>query len=211
MTRSESGYDPTPTNEEWEANISALFDGELDRDTTLDTVDKLLLNPELQRFYREARLLHKEFDWKNTETVTLTTLPTGLWKKIEKKGLNVPQKVWGMPASSFRWLAAASVILFLTVTVAKVDWSSVLFHITRMENKGPIQIELGEGNNNMTEDRFMAMTAELLQSDKRFHWKMLEILQQVTETKPNAERNLRHEETASTLNEKSKITPSQGS
>jgi len=61
-------------------------------------------------------------------------------------------------------------------------WAGGGFKIPGLHTKQEvIELRLGEDRGKMTESRFIELTAELLRSDRRFHRKMLAVMQQVNQ------------------------------
>lgn len=171
--------------EKIEANISALIDGELSRDDLLKSIDMILENGDARRFYNEARALeslvsrHRETDPMHEE------LPNGLWDKIEKEYRQPEAKVVRLGGVFTKvWAAAAAILIAVGI------WAGVWQLPQATALPQPVNITLSENKGEMTEKRFVELASELLQADRSYHRKMLEVMQTVTEGNFVAEGSL---------------------
>ncbi len=174
----------TDREERYEAEISALIDGELDHVSVLEVVDDLVDRSEGRDFYRRARRLGGLLE-QARESSRAGDLPPDLWRRIEREwaegGGHDAEAMDGVvrpwPRSVARWslrVAAAAAIAVAAWTVGR---------------GGPIQdrlagdvvrIELASDAGAMTDERFVALAAELLRADRRYHLAMGEIMDAVT-------------------------------
>ncbi len=159
-----------------EANLSALIDGELTGEELLETVDALSSSPELQRLYARMRGL-RELVGPPLDFTREERLPPDLWPKINRRsGLGRAKIIRLFTDSPARAWAAAAVIL-LGIGLSSIG----LFRLpTLRAGDDVISVTLGENKGKMTEERFIALTTELLRADRRYHRKMLEVLEAVT-------------------------------
>ena len=112
-TRIDNGPSVFLTDEECEANLSALIDGELDGTLLLPTIDHLVRSERCRRFYRDARLLRELLSGERAKRL-VQEKPADTWKKIEwRSGLHRPQVFRLFSKRSPFWAAAAAVLLVL--------------------------------------------------------------------------------------------------
>ncbi len=160
--------------ENFEMNISALIDGELEPEALLPTLDFLASNQDAQTFYLESRQLQAQYGAGN--------FPLGeskpskkLWGMIEKKsGLRRPA-IFKLLSPSPAWAAAAAV--FLIIGLWTGGWIQDIGSSNEKAPNSELTLEANKGS--MDEDRFVQLTSEILRSDRRYHRKMLEIMEAV--------------------------------
>ncbi len=163
------------SNEECEANLSALIDGELELNQILPTLDHLVENPQCRKFYREARELQSRlgagaFIDEDTE------LETSTWNKIENRiEPSKSARIYNFVSrNSPIWAAAAAIILVVGL------WSGGFLKLVGLQPKSDgVTIQLEENQGAMDEERFVELTSELLRADRRYHRKMLDVMEAV--------------------------------
>lgn len=151
-------------NETWEADISALVDGELDHPKLLETVDRIVAGESCREFYRRAR----RFDALLAEV--RGEAPAELWTAIataaERRGRRTRRT----------WLAAAAVVV--VGAVLALMWPNA--GTTRAIDPAVVEVQVaGSADGGMGDARFVELTAELLRADRRYHRAMEEILDAV--------------------------------
>ncbi len=154
-------------SEQYEINLSAIVDGELSGEELKRTIDALVKDEELRNFWSECRYLEKGITETTQEKINL---PETGWNDIEKKsGLSKPKIFRLNSVPSGAWVAAASVVILIIFAVVGVLDTSFL------TQPGVDTIDLAKGNE-MSEDRFLDLTKELLQADSKYHRQMYEVL-----------------------------------
>ncbi len=163
------------SRETMEANLSALFDGELAGSELLETLDALAASPELQRFWSEMRRL-QDLAAPPLPGAGAEPPPEHLWRRIARRGrLGKTGRARTFRLSSRAWAAAAMLLIGIGLAAGGVLRLPVL-----RASDEPVEVTLGEDVGKMTEERFIALTTELLRADRRYHRKMLEVLEAVT-------------------------------
>lgn len=162
------------TDEECEANLSALVDGQLEETLLLPTIDHLLRSKRCQRFFRDARSL-QEFLSEKRDGHLLQEKPAKTWERIEHaSGLRKSRTTRLFSRNSPLWAAAAAFILVIGL------WTGGYKKLVQPLAPGStITIRLAEDQGSMDEKRFVELTAELLRADRRYQRKMLEIMETV--------------------------------
>jgi hypothetical protein len=155
--------DPTDRCEACEMSISALLDGEVEREELLPLLDHLSGCTSCQAFYREARALDGAL--KPGVAPVPEPAPEAVWERIERRGF---------AASSWRtWaprLAAALLIALGTAWAAR--------SLGPNPAGQPIEVVLGQGGS-MSDRRFVEITAEVLRADPRYRHEMLRVMSAV--------------------------------
>ena len=157
-----------------EIEISTLLDGELSGEEMRLAIDALIEDEELRTFWRSSReldhTLHIRRGGEHQD------LPGDLWDQIERQAGLSRARVIAMPRMTTRaWAAAASILLILSLS---------LFGVWQMPSPATATektVQLGSHEGQMTEERFIALTTELLQADSRYHRKMLEVMEVVNQ------------------------------
>jgi len=155
-----------------EENLSAIMDGELSGEELLESIDALVETDELRSFWQDSRSLEKALKTQQTELIE--TPPESVWENVEVVAGQKIAKIFRLNNVSPQvWAAAASIALIFSLTVAG------LLRGTFPEQANANTIQLGQHDGQMTEDRFIELTTELLQADSRYHRKMLDVMQTV--------------------------------
>ena len=159
---------------QYEENLSAIMDGELHGEELLLSIDALAENGDLRRFWRDGRSMQKALAIPARQPAEVP--PEHVWNRIQEKSephtadtakviplRKVPPQVWAV---------AASIVLVFSLTLA-----GLFRGVTPDSATAETTVELG--SKQMTEDRCVAITRELLMADSRWHRKMLEVMQTV--------------------------------
>lgn len=159
----------------YEADLSAVLDGELDGEPLRRTIDALAEDSQLREFWKQSRKLQASLVTPDEERAGVTPLPE-LWDNIEREtsGNTFVVALKRLPMRSLA--AAATLLLVVSLTLSgllKVDIPLV--------HSGDQSVQLGAQRGTMTEERFIQLTKELLQADPRYHRKMLEVMELVNE------------------------------
>ncbi len=196
--------------ENYQARISALLDGELPQDQLIATLDYLVATPGAQRFYRQARALEgllAAADSSSAREVTRREHRPS-WRDLEERletadqsddGFEPP----GVPEithhrarkSSFTssapvrlFFAAAAGVLILMIGLSSWQvWQNggagqELPEIAQLDS-----VTVGARAGEMTDGRFLDLAREILESDRRYRLEMLALMSAVDE-QPLVER-----------------------
>lgn len=168
----------TIDDERTEESISALVDLEFERDELLPLIDRLVVSPELRRYYKASRDLDALV--LDAAQGTSESVDEALWDRIRLEAQPTSRKqLFGRRAG---WLATAAVFALAAVAVWMARDEAALpptiaDAVPFATGDGEaIEVVLESDAEGMSDRRFVEMTAELLASDRRYHRKMREIL-----------------------------------
>ncbi len=151
------------TCETMEMELSAVIDGEVEAGVLPDLLDHLVECAECRAFYRAARSLD---DGLVVAGLRRAEAPPQLWERIEETaGLSRPR----VPA--WMWRAAAAAVIGIGL------WAVGALRLpvaVPLGDEVDVSVEANRGD--MSEDDFIRLTTRLLESDRRYHLKMMEIL-----------------------------------
>lgn len=159
-----------------EADLSALVDGELEAGGVLPAIDHLAACASCRGFYLRTRALDSAVR-PAAASGALGPAPARLWREIRRRsGLERRGPITGWRALPvWAWGAAAAVIL-----VAVLFWGRGRDLLPGSLSPPPfIHLRLEEERGQMSVERFVELTAELLRADRRYQRKMYEVLGQV--------------------------------
>ncbi|MFH0882113.1 MAG: hypothetical protein V2A56_03935 [bacterium] len=165
----------TEQSERYEADLSAIVDGELDGEPLRRAIDALVRNPGLRRFWLDSRALQATLHAGEGDRAGVTP-PKGLWNVIEA---NVKPRSRIIPFNRVpvrAWVAAATILLAVGLSFSGFLKVDVPFFHSQQRT-----IQLASDRGSMTETRFLQLTTELLQADPRYQRKMLEVMQVVNQ------------------------------
>ena len=159
-----------------EVEVSTLIDGEMEGRAVPGMVDHLLTCPSCREFYRLARGLEAEIA--EASGCDVSDLPPGLWSRVESAldtarivGASTPRlrlTAWALG------LAAALVLLVGGWSLAR------LWPASGSSRPRVLEVQLAGDPGGMSDERFLELTVELLQADRRYHHKMQEIMTAVS-------------------------------
>ncbi len=156
----------------FEENLSAVMDGELTGEELLESIDALVESGELRGFWRDSRSLQKTLT--KSQNVLVETPPDSVWENVQTATRKQRAKIFKLSGASPQvWAAAASILLIFSLTLAG------FLRGTIPEQANARTVQMGAHDGEMSEDRFIELTTELLQADSRYHRKMLEVMQTV--------------------------------
>lgn len=172
-----------------ELQISALLDGEADLHEQANVVDHIMDCAECRRFYKEARELQDLID----------EMPTGSATEVAPAGSALP--IGGSAAlprgKRFGALRAWSLAAAAVLLLAFGFWAGGNFGAggaqpvadsSRMPPVGStIDVHLASNPAAMSDERFLALTLEVLHADQRHQKKLYEILQIIAEESESRE------------------------
>ncbi len=178
---------------EVELAISELLDGNLEREQTLNLIDRLLQDERSREFYLKGRVLDKRLD-EMRDRVVEKPMSGSLWKRIlVKSGLPAPPRSWTSRVPAWiPTLAAAILVLALGLTLYRG-----LFSNDPLDTDRVLEVALESRAGIMTDQRFLRLAKELLESDRKYQMKMLEVMKEVADYYPDPEmggEELRNEE-----------------
>ncbi len=160
--------------EHYQAQLSALLDGELEPRAMRALLDHLLDCPDCACFYAEARDL---------QTLVDRLEPLALEPATEPAPEPVPARrrsAWLRPSPAWGWAAA------MVIAVVAGVWGAE--HVRNRPGGGeipsgagetPVVIDVANQAAPMDEARFVELTVELLQADERYQREMSAVLKQV--------------------------------
>ncbi len=188
---------------DFEIEVSALVDGELDAVETPRVLDHLLACASCASFYRSARKLNRLVRPRLAELETgspadALPLPKGGWDRIaqairrEKKGDGKAATLH--PLYRSRTLLALAALLVLSAGLWSLR-SSLPGGAGRSEGgeevvPGSLEVTLGERAgkaDGMTDRRFLEIATELIAADRRYQREMLRVMNAVSDMEKRAE------------------------
>lgn len=179
---------------DFEVELSALMDGALQGDDLLDTCDHLAKCEACRGFYLNARLLDKrlvEMGAPHTEQM----MPGRLWNRISR-GSGLRRGISWISGQTLLWgsLAAAALIL---LGMGLWFFRALDDDVPDAELGRVLQVNMNASLSPMNDHRFLLMVKELLEADKKYQTKMVEIIQELATNDleyHNAEGALRNED-----------------
>ena len=153
----------------YEILVSAWLDGQLERNEQVECLDHLVRCGACRGFYVEARALDGLVAAVRTPAGAEAPSPE-IWKRIEwaaRKKTRQPARR-RIPG----WALRAAAVLVVAVGLSVMLWNGRVV-------RAPAQAEVLLGQGSMSEERFVELTREVLQADRRYHSAMYQIMQQV--------------------------------
>jgi hypothetical protein len=177
--------------ERLEADLSALVDGELERQRLLQVIDRLVEEPSARHFYRRARVLDGLVE--ATEPLPRAEAPTEVWQRIatatgQAPG-TLPFRVHSLPRLSTRIFAPLAAAAALVIAVSLGFWVNAQ-RPTRgaLMEVGAVDvgdITIGGRAGQMTDERFFALATEILEADRHYRRELVEVIQLVESALPS--------------------------
>lgn len=173
--------------EQHEQNLSAILDGEMATVDLPGTLDHVVDCASCADFYRRSRDLDAAVTAAETPDDGEEEAPEQTWERISDK------VAWSRGARPSRWLEwaprlAAVVLLAFGLWLLQAvgggrlltpsDGAAGPETVEGASSEARIEVQVGELD--MTESRFVEITAEVLRADQRYHRKMLEVMETVT-------------------------------
>lgn len=154
-----------------EAELSALLDGEVDRERLLPTLDHLVRCPACRSFYRRSRALDGTLALLR-EGEAEEPSPDAPWEGIRRRaGLSPPRR----RPPAWAWPLAAGLLLAVGLAWAAGTLSGP--SIPPPDEVLEVRVESERGR--MSEERFLELTTELLRADRRYHLALEQVLAEV--------------------------------
>lgn len=157
--------------EHFETLVSTWLDSQLDRQGQIECLDHLARCAACRDFYVEARALDGLVAAVRTPADAAAPSPD-VWKRIEW----VSRKERKRPARRRipAWALQAAAVVVVAVGLSVLVWNGIGVA------PAPAQAEILLGSKtDMTETRFIELTREVLQADRRYHAAMFLIMEQV--------------------------------
>lgn len=149
----------------------------LERPEEVEMLDHLARCESCRGFYLEARALDGLVAMTQLEPDSEPGFEPGadprfdeVWGRIESR-TRVRRASGGLP----RWAAAAAATLVLGAVLALLPWS----WFPRASTPRQLEVLLEGDAGQMTEDRFLDLTTELLRADRKYHFAMREVMDKV--------------------------------
>ena len=203
--------------ESYEVHISALMDGEAEPTDAMLVLDHLPGCEACQRFYQQVRELQKLVDARpvapgSTEALearaaSSLVLQSGAsaadddaanhdFRSAKVVAMERPPRwVWGLAAS-----------LLVALGFGLGQGMSGALPSQQVGSDGEVVVQIASDEGHMSEERFVALTVELLRADRKYHRKMSEVLDEVQE---RHFRNMTDSELASYRDESPSATRSE--
>ncbi len=165
----------TPCSHE-QADISALLDGELERERVHDVLGRVLHCPSCQAYYENARQVDALFRLDQSSEAP----PVDVWQRIEAEAATPAEIVrpafWSNAVRRPALLAAVALLVLATSMLVRVG-------LGRDDSLSSQVLQADEivlaGDSGMDDERFLELAAELLQADDRYHKEMFSLMNQL--------------------------------
>ena len=175
------------TCEDHEILISTFLDGELSREEAAVMLDHLIGCESCRGFYREAQGLQGIVQ--PLATGRRNPPPAHLWNRIESRSRPRRFLSGRFPGvADWGWKAAAVLLVVFglwqvgRIRTAPVQDAPRAGGTTAVEHGQPMEVVLGGRPGQMTDARFVELTAELLGANHRYHQAMLQVMREVQES-----------------------------
>lgn len=157
--------------ESYEILISTWIDEGLERDGQREIFDHFTRCEACRAFYRDTRALDGLVAAASPEAAVAEEPAPEVWERIERRMVPEEETVRGLPA----WALRAAAALVIGIALAFLPWPQS--PPARAVNQ--LELVLEENRGSMTEMRFLELAAELLRSDRRYHFAMQEVMEKV--------------------------------
>ncbi len=170
--------------------LSALLDDELPHLDRLDAIDHLAVCQHCRRFYRRARDFDvslaalegegleepvSELMWSRVAAATEPAADTEQEPAMDTRAAIAPLAT--RKPSKRLWLSSLAAMALLASSL----WLMQRLHPLGATQSAVYELRLEEIRGQMTEERFVALTTEVLRADRRYHHKMLEVMNTVAD------------------------------
>lgn len=157
--------------ERHEIELSALLDGESSPQAAIQAADHLAECAACRKFYRRLRAFQAQVD----------ELPAGALRRGQQpQSVRRRSRLDAVPARG--WPLAAILILALGLIAYSAGGHRDAPPLAALDQ--PLIIQLEQNKGQMSDLRFVEVTTELLQADRRYHRMMFEILQRLQDRQP---------------------------
>lgn len=162
--------------EPFEILVSTWLDEGLDRAGQTELLDHLTRCAGCRTFYRETRSL-EGFVAMAEPREEPEPAPEAVWERIEHQARVESPATAGGSSRWLRWGLAAAAALLIGIALPLIPWPTGGASAANT----PIEIRLEENREAMTETRFVELTTELLQADRKYHFAMQDVMEAVIE------------------------------
>lgn len=165
--------------EHHETQVSAWLDGELERAGQVELLDHLARCGPCRGFYLEARALDGLMAIAGSRDGGEEAAPE-LWEGIAHRAAERDETGTRRRLPSRVWKIAATVLL--AAGLALLLWPSRPADVVPVAADTPsdeIEILLEEDSGRMSESRFVELASEVLRADRKYHFAMYEVMDQV--------------------------------
>jgi hypothetical protein len=158
-----------------EIEVSTLLDGQLQGEELLCVIDLLLADNEARDFYLNSRALDKRLAEVRLPEET-EPMPNKLWQGIAQSvGM---RNATILPFSRvMQPFVAAAALVFAAVALGIIAFMNPQAQVAADRE---MVISLEANPEGLTDTEFVKLTRQLLESDRKYHQKMFEIMQIVT-------------------------------
>lgn len=169
--------------------LSAALDGELESGRCLGVLDHLTDCRDCRSFYRQARTLEGMLEAAGRVPAT-QELPAGGWRGVVER-LPSPSAADDRGRVPFQVAAAAAVTLFIVMAVVLAPLPrrpAREVGTTSLEAEQDAELAavvVGSRRGRMSEERFLALAKEILESDRRYRREIVDLLTAVESEVPS--------------------------
>jgi len=164
--------------EPFEILLSTWVDGALKREEQIECLDHLARCEDCRKFYREARALDGCLAQLRSPADAASP-SSDVWKRIQWEARKDLKRQRRLPA----WMMQAAAVVVVSLGLSVLVWNDG-GSATRPDLA---EVRLG-AENQMSDERFVELTKEVLGADTRYHSAMYQIMEQVvSETTPQRE------------------------
>jgi predicted anti-sigma-YlaC factor YlaD len=164
--------------EPFEILLSTWVDGTLEREEQIECLDHLSRCEDCRKFYREARAL--DGCLAQLRSPADATAPSSdVWKRIQWEARKDLKRKRRVP----NWMMQAAAVVVVSLGLSVLVWN---------DGGGATRPDLAEvrlgAENQMSDERFVELTKEVLGANTRYHSAMYQIMEQVvSDTAPQRE------------------------
>jgi hypothetical protein len=157
-----------------ESELSALLDGESDARTAVTVLDHLTHCESCQDFYQRLRHLQGIIDRMPQQAAS--SLSAALTRSCDTDDPIPSSHPRARIRSLPEWAWAVAAVLIVAVGLLGITQLGMLSSRPASQSAQTLTIRLEENKGQMSGDRFVELVTELLQADRQYQFKMLDIL-----------------------------------
>lgn len=161
--------------------ISTLLDGACDGKKVPDIIDHIFHCESCKIFYLGARQLDRRLD--EVRTPNEKTMPGVLWRQISEESELRP-KTFGLHRLPFWVPVLAAAVFLLLFGLGTYRW---LFPPAATLADRTLNVVLESKPERMNDRRFVTIARELLESERKYQFKMYEVMKDITSQYPRVE------------------------
>lgn len=158
-----------------EIEVSSLLDGQVHGEAILCVIDLLLADEEARDFYLSSRALDKRMAEVRLQE-NETPMPNTLWHGIARQA-GLRSAVIVPFSKAIQPFAAAAALVIAAVALSLIAFVSPQ---APLDSKQEMVINLEANPEGLNDSDFVRITRQLLESDRKYHQKMFEIMRIVT-------------------------------